>query len=107
MDEVRSNGESGRSNEDKEYVAGLEKGLAIIEAFGIRNDALTLSEAAEITGHTRASARRSLLTLQRLGYVASDGKYFRLAPRTLRLGHAYVTSTPLCTGSAACARSDH
>jgi IclR family pca regulon transcriptional regulator len=84
-----------RSSEDKEYVAGLEKGLAIIEAFGIRNGALTLSEAAEITGHSRASARRSLLTLQRLGYVESDGKYFRPAPRVLRLGHAYVTSTSM------------
>jgi IclR family pca regulon transcriptional regulator len=84
-----------RTSADKEYVAGLEKGLAIIEAFGIRNGALTLSEAAEITGHSRASARRSLLTLERLGYVASDGRYFRLAPRVLRLGHAYLTSTSL------------
>ncbi|MPS27708.1 IclR family transcriptional regulator C-terminal domain-containing protein [Pigmentiphaga sp.] len=84
-----------RSKEDKEYVAGLEKGLAIIEAFGLRSGPLTLSEAAEITGHPRATARRSLLTLQRLGYVESDGRYFRLAPRTLRLGHAYVSSSPL------------
>jgi IclR family pca regulon transcriptional regulator len=84
-----------RTSADKEYVAGLEKGLAIIEAFGIRNGALTLSEAAEITGHSRASARRSLLTLQRLGYVDSDGRYFRLAARVLRLGHAYLTSTSL------------
>lgn len=84
-----------RTSEEKEYVAGLEKGLAIIEAFGIRNRPLTLSEAAEITGHSRASARRSLLTLQALGYVQSDGKYFRLAPRVLRLGYAYVSSTTL------------
>jgi IclR family pca regulon transcriptional regulator len=84
-----------RTSEDKEYVAGLEKGLAIIEAFGIRNGPLTLTEAAEITGHTRASARRSLLTLQRLGYVEAEGRYFRLAPRVLRLGYAYVTSTPM------------
>ncbi|GAA0529178.1 IclR family transcriptional regulator domain-containing protein [Pigmentiphaga daeguensis] len=84
-----------RSKEDKEYVAGLEKGLAIIEAFGLRSGPLTLSEAAEITGHPRATARRSLLTLQRLGYVESDGRYFRLAPRALRLGHAYVSSSPL------------
>jgi IclR family pca regulon transcriptional regulator len=84
-----------RTSDDKEYVAGLEKGLAIIEAFGIRNGPLTLSEAADITGHSRASARRSLLTLLRLGYVESDGKYFRLAPRVLRLGHAYLTSTSL------------
>ncbi|SMP63656.1 IclR family transcriptional regulator domain-containing protein [Noviherbaspirillum suwonense] len=88
------NAEDTRSSDDKEYVAGLEKGLSIIEAFGIVNRPLTLSEAAEITGHSRASARRSLLTLQRLGYVESDGKLFRLAPRVLRLGYAYVTSTP-------------
>jgi IclR family pca regulon transcriptional regulator len=84
-----------RTSEEKEYVAGLEKGLAIIEAFGIVNRPLTLSEAAEITGHSRASARRSLLTLQGLGYVQSDGKFFRLAPRVLRLGYAYVSSTTL------------
>lgn len=84
-----------RTSEGKEYVAGLEKGLAIIEAFGIQNTPLTLSEAARITGHSRAAARRSLLTLQALGYVQLDGRYFRLAPRVLRLGHAYVSSTPL------------
>lgn len=84
-----------RTAEEKEYVAGLEKGLAIIEAFGIHNKPLTPSEAAQITGHSRASARRSLLTLQALGYAQSDGKHFRLAPRALRLGHAYVSSTAL------------
>ena len=93
--EVRGSGAPERTKEEKEYVAGLEKGLLIIEAFGMANRALTLSEAAEITGHSRASARRSLLTLQRLGYVESDGKLFRLAPRVLRLGHAYLTSTSL------------
>ena len=84
-----------RSKEEKEYVAGLEKGLSIIEAFGLANKALTLTEAADITGHSRASARRSLLTLQRLGYVEWDGKLFRLAPRVLRLGHAYLASNSL------------
>lgn len=93
--EIASDAASVRTSEEKEYVVGLEKGLAIIEAFGIMNRALTLSEAAEITGHSRASARRSLLTLQRLGYVEWDGKLFKLAPRVLRLGHAYVTSTSL------------
>lgn len=83
------------SKEEKEYVMGLEKGLSIIEAFGLMNKPLTLSEAAQITGHSRASTRRSLLTLLRLGYVESDGKLFYLAPRVLRLGHAYLTSTSL------------
>ncbi len=81
--------------EDKEYVMGLEKGLAIIEAFGIRKGPLTLTQTAEITGHTKAAVRRSLLTLCKLGYAVQDGRYFRLAPRSLRLGHAYVASDPL------------
>lgn len=74
---------------------GLEKGLAIIEAFGMSRGPLTLTEAAEITGHTKAAMRRSLLTLCKLGYAVQSGRQFRLAPRSLRLGHAYVASDPL------------
>ena len=81
--------------DEKEYVMGLEKGLAIIEAFGIAKGPLTLTQAAQITGHTKAAVRRSLLTLCKLGYAAQDGRQFRLAPRSLRLGHAYVASDPL------------
>lgn len=83
------------NNDEKEYVMGLEKGLAIIEAFGIRKSPFTLSEAASITGYSKASTRRCLLTLVNLGYAKLDGRYFCLAPRSLRLGHAYVTSTSL------------
>ena len=81
--------------EEKEYVMGLEKGLAIIEAFGLSKGPLTLTEAAEITGHTKAAVRRSLLTLCKLGYATQNGRDFQLAPRALRLGHAYVASDPL------------
>jgi IclR family pca regulon transcriptional regulator len=81
--------------EEKEYVMGLEKGLAIIEAFGISKGPLTLTHAAAITGHTKAAVRRSLLTLCKLGYAHQDGRHFKLAPRSLRLGHAYVASDPL------------
>jgi len=81
-----------RSGKDREYVAGLEKGLAVIEAFGLRHPRLTLSEAAQMTGLTRASARRCLLTLTKLGYASFDGRYFRLAPRALRLGQAFLNS---------------
>ncbi len=80
---------------EREFVAGLEKGLMIIEAFALKNGPLTVSEAAKITGHSRASARRSLLTLEQLGYVDTDGRYFRPAPRLLRLAHAYVAASPL------------
>ena len=80
---------------DKEYVMGLEKGLLLIEAFGASNSPLTLSEAADITGHSKASTRRALLTLVKLGYARASGRHFFLEPRTLRLVHAYVNSTPL------------
>lgn len=87
--------ERGPDAEARERIAGLEKGLAIIEAFGAGRPPLTLSEAAQVTGLSRASARRCLRTLEHLGYAEFDGKYFRLAPRVLRLGHAYLTSTPV------------
>ncbi len=81
--------------EEREYVMGLEKGLAIIEAFGQRQGPMTLTQAAQITGHTKASVRRGLLTLCKLGYATQAGRQFQLAPRALRLGHAYVGSDPL------------
>jgi len=80
------------ANKEPEYVMGLEKGLAIIEAFGESKSSLTLTQAAQITGHSKASVRRSLLTLCKLGYAQQTGRHFQLAPRALRLGHAYVLS---------------
>lgn len=78
-----------------EYMAGLEKGLAIIEAFENARERLSLTEVAKAVGLTRASARRCLRTLEQLGYASYDGKYYRMAPRILRLGHAYMSSNIL------------
>ncbi len=75
-------------------MAGLAKGLAVLEAFEGR-EALTIAEAAQATGVTRAAARRCLLTLADLGYLSDDGKFFRPTPRTLRLGAIYLEATPL------------
>ncbi len=77
-----------------EGMAGLAKGLAVLEAFDGRQ-ALTIAEAAQATGATRAAARRCLLTLAALGYLSDDGKFFRPTPRTLRLGAIYLEATPL------------
>ncbi len=46
-------------------------------------------------GLSRGTAGGFLLTLEALGYVRSDGKTFRLAPKTLNLGYAYLSSLPL------------
>ncbi|MBV8416602.1 MAG: helix-turn-helix domain-containing protein [Verrucomicrobia bacterium] len=93
--------------ESPDFVVSLARGLQIIKAFGqapsepeqIPNlrpsDALTVSEVAEKTGLARAVVRRFLYTLVELGYVITDGKYFRLTARILDLGYAYLASFPL------------
>ncbi|WP_203546923.1 MULTISPECIES: IclR family transcriptional regulator C-terminal domain-containing protein [unclassified Mesorhizobium] len=78
--------------EDRDFVASLEKGLAVIEAFDMVRPRLTLTDVAKLTGITRAAARRYLRTLTRLGYAEFDGRYFSLSPRILRLGYAYLSS---------------
>lgn len=56
---------------------------------------MTLTQVAACTNLTRAGARRYLLTLVRLGYVQKKLRLFRLTPRVLELGRAYLSSTPL------------
>lgn len=77
------------------HVQSLERGLAVIKAFGAGTPQLTLSEVAKETGLTRAAARRFLLTLADLGYVRSDGRYFSLTAKVLELGYAYLSSLSL------------
>ena len=76
------------------YVQSFARGLAVIRAFNAERPAMTLTEVAEAAGLTRAGARRILLTLVQLGYVAAEGRQFRLTPRILELGFAYLTSMP-------------
>jgi len=79
----------------RDLVAGLERGLAVIEAFDQERPRLTISEVAERTGLTRAAARRYLLTLSHLGFVHQERKMFALAPRVLRLAQSYMHSARL------------
>jgi len=79
----------------RDLIAGLEKGLAVIEAFDQERPRLSITEVAERTGLTRAAARRYLITLQHLGYVQQDRKLFGLSPKVLRLGQSYMHSARL------------
>jgi IclR family pca regulon transcriptional regulator len=92
---TRADGGSGRAGGiDPDYVQSLARGLSVITAFSQDRPRMTLSEVAEVTGLTRATARRFLLTLRRLGYVNADDREFSLAPRVLDLGYAYLSTTP-------------
>ena len=72
----------------------LDRGLAVIRALSTPV-AQTLSEVSRATGLTRASARRFLLTLEKLGYVRQADARFSLTPQVLELGHAYLSSLTL------------
>lgn len=79
----------------RDWIAGLERGLTILEAFGEDHTRLTAQQAGERCGLTRTAARRYLLTLAHLGYVGHDGKSFWLTPRVMRLGQSYLASARL------------
>ncbi len=73
-----------------EFVGGLAKGLAVIEAFDAGQSEMTLSEVARRAGISPAAARRSLHTLEALGYVRQVNRRFLLSARVLHLGAAYL-----------------
>ncbi|ROO28969.1 IclR family transcriptional regulator domain-containing protein [Salinisphaera orenii] len=77
-----------------EWMAGLAKGLAIIEMFDGVRYTLTSAEAARHIGISRATARRCLLTLAELGYVERDAdQYFKPSARLIRLSRGYTKPT--------------
>lgn len=76
------------------YVQSFARGLTVIRAFGQDSPRMTLSQVAARTGLTRAGARRILLTLENLGYVAAEEKKFFLTPKILDLGYAYLSTAP-------------
>lgn len=81
--------------EDKDYVQSLERGLAVILAFSHRHPKLSLGQLAELTGLSRPTVRRLVLTLVRLGYVREEGRAFALTPHVLALGYAFTSSLNL------------
>jgi IclR family pca regulon transcriptional regulator len=85
---------AGRAR-DVDFVQSLERGLAVLRVFDTDHPRLTLSEVARLTGLTRATARRLLLTFERLGYMRSDDRHFELTPTVLDLGYAYLSSVQL------------
>ena len=83
------------SQKSKDFVQSLDRGLSIFKAFDATHSQLTLSEVAEATGFTRATARRFLMTLEELNYIGRSGRHFYLKPRVLELGYAYLSSFSL------------
>lgn len=78
-----------------DFIAGMAKGLAVLESFDTERQRLNATLAAERAGLTRAAARRHLLTLAHLGYLETDGSYFWLSSKVLRFSGSYLASARL------------
>lgn len=84
---------------DPRFMQSLARGLEVLRAFE-GHTSLTVSQAAAVTGLPRSSVARCLFTLERLGYVVSDGPVFRLLPTLLPLARSYLGSDVLARSAA-------
>jgi IclR family pca regulon transcriptional regulator len=71
------------------FLQSLARGLAVLTAFRPGQERLIIAQVARTAGLTRAGARRILLTLEHLGYVATDKRQFFLTPQVLDLVAGY------------------
>src|SRR3954468_4815292 len=84
--------DDGGNRGGTDFTESLDRGLRVLEVFGGSRQPMTLSDLAKAADLPRATARRILFTLERAGFVATDGKLFRLMPRVLVLASAYLAS---------------
>jgi IclR family pca regulon transcriptional regulator len=75
---------------DSDSVASLLRGLDVMLILSGADRPLSLAEVARLADTTRATARRLLLTLEKLGYVSSDGPMFWLRPKVMEFGDRYL-----------------
>jgi IclR family transcriptional regulator, pca regulon regulatory protein len=80
---------------DADFIAGMAKGMAVLESFDTERQRLNATLAAQRAGITRAAARRHLLTLAYLGYLETDGSFYWLSSKVLRFSGSYLASARL------------
>lgn len=70
----------------------LEKGLAVLLAFGPDKETMNLAEIAAATGISKSAAQRFAYTLEELGYLRKDPvtRRYSLTVATLSLGYRYL-----------------
>jgi IclR family pca regulon transcriptional regulator len=85
-----------RFADDPDFVTALARGLAVLLVLSDKKRRMSIAQVAHRTGIPRATARRSLHTLQKLGFVAADeSQHYYLRPRVLSISHAYLSSSPV------------
>lgn len=79
----------------RDLIAGLQKGLALMQLFSADQPRLSVPHAARLSGLTPSATRRFLLTLVHEGFADTDNRHYWLTPKVLRIGQAYVDSAQL------------
>lgn len=79
----------------RDLIAGLQKGLALMQLFSEEHPRLSVAQAARLSGLTPSATRRFLLTLVHEGFAESDGRQYWLTAKALRIGQAYVDSAQM------------
>jgi IclR family pca regulon transcriptional regulator len=77
---------------DRDVIQSIERGFAVLLAFDADLPSATLAQVSSRTGLSRPAVRRILITLNKLGYVTSDGPRWSLAPRVLTIGQHYAAA---------------
>lgn len=80
-----------------EFIESLDRGLRVLQSFGVDRRPMTLSDIAKIAKLPRATARRILMTLEKSGFVSGDERLFSLTPHVLTLASAYLASDQIIT----------
>jgi IclR family transcriptional regulator, pca regulon regulatory protein len=84
------------SGDDPDFVTALARGLGVLLALSDKKRRMTIAQVSHRTGIPRAAARRSLHTLEKLGFVAADdARRFYLRPRVLSFSHGYLSASPI------------
>ncbi len=85
-----------RMAEDADFVTAFGRGIAVLLALSDKRRRMSIAQVSHQTGIPRATVRRSLHTLVRLGFVAVDeARRFYLRPRVLSFSHAYLSASPI------------
>jgi IclR family pca regulon transcriptional regulator len=82
--------------DNPDFVTALARGLAVLLALSDKKRRMSIAQVSHRTGIPRAAARRSLHTLEKLGFVAADdARRFYLRPRVLSFSHGYLSASPI------------
>lgn len=91
--EMGAAGSPQAKNHDIYVVPGLERGLRVLEIVAAGDKPQTVSEIAQRMGLSRSSTFRLVYTLKFMGFLepSADEHAYRLGPRVLKLGFAYLS----------------